>query len=181
VSHRALALIPLGAVPPGLVVELAGLLSVRVNERVVVGEARPLPEEAYDSGRDQYRGDSILVSLGRLPALEAERLVALVEADCFFPGLNFVFGQAVGGGREALVALPRLRQSFYGVTEDAELFRERVIKEVVHELGHTWGLEHCSNEQCVMHFSNSLRDTDRKGADFCRACEALARRARSES
>jgi len=43
----------------------------------------------------------------------------------------------------------------------------------VHELGHTYGLGHCPDTHCVMHFSNSLRDTDIKSATFCPACQEL--------
>lgn len=46
------------------------------------------------------------------------------------------------------------------------------FKEAVHELGHTLGLVHCEQPQCVTHFSNTLADTDRKSADYCAACQA---------
>jgi archaemetzincin len=105
-------------------------------------------------------------------ALPAERLLGLVDLDLYTPGLNFVFGQASMGGREALIALPRLRQSFYGLADDEALFHERAIKEAVHELGHTYGLGHCPDATCVMHFSNSLPDTDFKGKGFCAVCKA---------
>jgi len=48
----------------------------------------------------------------------------------------------------------------------------RAVKEAVHELGHTFGLDHCSDPRCVMHFSNMLADTDRKGREFCPSCRA---------
>jgi archaemetzincin len=76
----------------------------------------------------------------------------------------------------AFVALPRLRPSFYGLPEDVDLFRQRALKEAVHELGHTWGLSHCSNVDCVMHFSNTLSETDAKAATFCERCERLLRK-----
>jgi len=53
---------------------------------------------------------------------------------------------------------------------DKGLFRERILKEAVHELGHTFGLSHCSSPSCVMFFSNSLPGTDRKKSDFCPEC-----------
>ncbi len=110
--------------------------------------------------------------LRRLDMPQAHRLLRLLDQDCYAPGLNFVFGQAMAGGRDAVVALPRLRQEFYGLPEDEMLFQERAIKEAVHELGHTYGLGHCPNPRCVMHFSNSLADTDIKGATFCEKCRA---------
>jgi archaemetzincin len=118
------------------------------------------------------RWESLRKLVGSLepPALKAWGVVS--EVDCYASGLNFIFGQAMMGGREAFVALPRLRESFYGLPEDTILFRERVLKEVVHELGHAWELSHCADPHCVMHFSNSLRDTDAKGKDFCPRCQA---------
>lgn len=55
--------------------------------------------------------------------------------------------------------------------EDPARFRRRALTEAVHELGHTWGLTHCPNSHCVMHFSNTLADTDVKGSTFCPRCQ----------
>ena len=104
-------------------------------------------------------------------------MLAAAEADCTAPGLNSIFGQATLDGREAFVALPRLRPSFYGPGEDAppaaalDLYRERAFVECAHELGHTWGLRHCRDSRCVMFFSNSLLDADAKGFAFCPRCQ----------
>jgi archaemetzincin len=95
-----------------------------------------------------------------------------MDADCYTPGLNFVFGQASRPGREALIALGRLREEFYDQPPNSRLFTERVVKEAVHELGHTYGLGHCPARSCVMHFSNRLADTDHKSDRFCRRCRA---------
>jgi len=82
------------------------------------------------------------------------------------PGLNFVFG--VAEGDYALVFTARLL---------GELLVTRILKEVIHEVGHTLGLGHCENPSCVMHFSNTLMDTDRKGPGFCPRCMVKVRRA----
>jgi archaemetzincin len=139
---------------------------------VAVGAPVPLPEQGYNARREQYRGNEILDALHGVEAPDAARVLGLIDADCYSPRLNFVFGVAELKGGRAFVALPRLRPSYYGLPPNPRRFRERVLKEVVHELGHTWGLRHCSNRRCVMHFSNSLRDTDVKGADFCARCRA---------
>jgi archaemetzincin len=165
-----ITLAPIGPVPAELLSWLVDRLMEVTGQNVVIGEAVPLPAAGYNAHRHQYQGDALIAALRAVPCPAAERVVGLTDADCYAPGLNFIFGQATPGGREAFVALPRLRQSFYGLPEEPTLFRERVLKEVVHELGHTWGLSHCADIHCVMHFSNRLHDTDVKGTDFCPWC-----------
>ena len=163
-------LVPVGPVPAELLRWLADRLRGVIGQDAAIGAQVPPPANGYDARRQQYRAEAVLAALRALSYPAASRLVGLIDADCYAPRLNFVFGQATLGGREALVALPRLRQSFYGRPEDEQLFRQRTLKEVLHELGHTWGLGHCPDPRCVMHFSNTLEDTDLKGIDFCPRC-----------
>jgi archaemetzincin len=95
------------------------------------------------------------------------RTLVLIDADLDAPQLNFVFGMAQPAHQRAVVALPRLRESFYGRPDQRDLFRQRLLKEAAHELGHIYGLGHCARRACVMHFSNMLQDTDFKSAQFC--------------
>jgi archaemetzincin len=97
-------------------------------------------------------------------------ILSICNFDAYSSGLNFVFGQASLTGGVAAIYLPRLRQEFYGLGADTSIFIERVLKESTHEVGHTFGLAHCPKQSCVMHFSNSIVDTDRKAKDFCNAC-----------
>jgi archaemetzincin len=97
-------------------------------------------------------------------------VLGICNFDAYSSGLNFVFGQASLTGGVAAIYLPRLRQEFYGLGADRFIFIERVLKEATHEVGHAFGLNHCPKRSCVMHFSNSLIDTDRKAKDFCNIC-----------
>jgi archaemetzincin len=97
-------------------------------------------------------------------------ILGICNFDAYSSGLNFVFGQASLTGGVAAIYLPRLRQEFYDIAADISIFIERVLKESTHEVGHTFGLAHCPKQSCVMHFSNSIVDTDRKAKDFCNAC-----------
>jgi archaemetzincin len=124
--------------------------------------------QAYDPERKQYYSSKLLASLGR--AEREERVVGVADVDLYVPRLNFVFGEADVLSRTAIVSLCRLKQEYYGLAPDEALFLERATKEIVHELGHTFGLGHCPNNRCVMHFSNSLADTDLKRAHFCDKC-----------
>ncbi|MCS7115001.1 MAG: archaemetzincin family Zn-dependent metalloprotease [Nitrososphaerota archaeon] len=132
-----------------------------------------LPREAFDAARGQYRSDMIL-GLVRSYAEKTRgltKVLGVVDVDIFVPGLNFVFGEADCPGRAAIISLWRLRPEFYGKPQNFELFVERATKEAVHELGHTFGLGHCVNPFCVMYFSNSIFDTDRKKSLFCNMCQ----------
>jgi archaemetzincin len=124
--------------------------------------------QAYNPERKQYLSSKLLASLKKVEG--EERVVGVADVDLYVPRLNFVFGEADIVSGTAIVSLCRLRQEYYGLAPDEALFLKRATKEIVHELGHTFGLGHCPNNKCVMHFSNSLADTDVKEAHFCNKC-----------
>ncbi len=157
-----LTLLPLGAIDREELNHLASLLSKKGMAVTIAGE-QPIPPAAFNSQRRQYRAD-LFLSLAR--SGPGDRVVAVTDCDLYTDDLNFVFGMADSPGRCAVISFYRLRM---GV--DRETFRRRAVKEAVHELGHTFGLSHCANPRCVMHFSNSLGDTDRKGSEWCELCE----------
>jgi len=153
---------------------------------VLIAETLPIPEEAFNKTRKQYNS-SIVLSKVQSYAEEKKsfnRVLGIMDADAFVPNLNFVFGEAECPGKAALISLWRLRPEFYGKASNAELFVERSIKEAVHEIGHTLGLKHCPNPFCVMFFSNSIFETDRKQSLFCSKCylkvDKIANRLRRE-
>ncbi len=164
----SIVLIPIGAVDRDLLAMLRERLE-RVLADVVIGEGIPLPASAWNAGRDQYAAGALLQRLARAEEVRAHgRALGITDADLYVPGLNFVFGLA--SGRAGVISLHRLRPSFYHLPDDRELFHRRALVEAVHELGHTFGLAHCPDPGCVMFFSSSITDTDRKGPEFCEHC-----------
>lgn len=136
---------------------------------------------AYDPKRGQYASFLILELLVRICPGDALKLLAVTGYDLFIPVLTFVFGHAQLGGRVALVSFARLRQEFYGLAANREIFLERACKEALHETGHTFGLVHCADRACVMSLATNVRHIDGKQAAFCAACAArLARRKQEE-
>lgn len=130
----------------------------------VLKDILKIPEESYNPSRNQYYSTGILSFMMNIIKRESNPIVGVTEVDLYVPGLNFVFGEAECPGNFAIISLHMLK------SPDKELFFKRALKEVVHELGHTFGIPHCQNHLCVMHFSNSIVETDIKNAEFCRNC-----------
>jgi archaemetzincin len=132
--------------------------------------ALAFPEDSYDVVRGQYRSVEIMKALARSMPQDAARIIGVTEGDLAIPTLTFVFGQAQLNGRVALISLARLRQEFYGLPADDTTLRERVGKEVLHELGHTFGLTHCSEPKCVMSLATHITLVDNKEDRYCGSC-----------
>ena len=129
-----------------------------------------LLEIAFSPRRRQYNSTKLLIKLAEMSQeFQADRVLGIVDVDLYAGGLNFVFGEAQFPGKFAVISLYRLKPKYYGET-DGNLFLSRIRKEAVHELGHTFGLAHCPDSKCVMHFSNSVYDTDFKMDVFCMRC-----------
>ena len=127
-------------------------------------------ESAYDPSRDQYNSRRLLQLLHEARPAHAERIVGVASVDLFIPVLTFVFGEAQLDGRAAVVSSLRLDNRFYGLPADAARLETRVVTEVVHELGHTFGLRHCGVPRCVMNRSTYVEEIDLKDERFCARC-----------
>lgn len=173
----AIHILPVGpGVPIGLLDDLAAGLA-----RIFRLNCYAYPEEldagfAFNSARNQYHATSILRHLREIQPSEAIRVIGVTRQDLFVPILTFVFGEAELGGRCAVVSLQRLDESFYGLPRRPDLLRERLLKEAVHELGHTFGLRHCDDWRCVMTSSHAVEKLDIKDLDFCRECRKAINR-----
>jgi archaemetzincin len=168
---KTIDLLPLSGLAPALLDALAPQLA-----RTFHSHCRVLAEGldaafAYDAGRDQFHSTAILQALQ--PLANGSRVLAVTSLDLFVPVLTFVFGEAQLDGNCAVVSLHRLREEAYGLPANPALLEERLLKEAVHELGHTFGLRHCDDWRCVMTSSHAVEWLDVKSSALCRRCRGL--------
>ncbi len=173
---KAITIIPIGEVEEQTLEELTSELERILEIKTETGEGFPLPEHAYNKSRDQYYSAEIIKLLKDIHPFHLAPILGVTESDLYTSDLNFIFGEADPLSQTAIISLKRLREEYYGRPKNKKLYLERAVKEALHELGHGYGLGHCPDPSCIMHFSNRLEDTDRKGPGFCKKCQATLRK-----
>ena len=167
--------VPIGEVPAPVKRQASGALRSVFEADVTVHEAQSIPNGAYDESRDQYRAEEFIELASRIGS--GEKNIAVTTNDLYYRRRNYVFGLAYLDGKASVVSTYRLQTSSDGGFSNmsaSEIFSDRVRKEVVHEIGHTLGLEHCDNHRCVMNFSPTVREVDRKEETLCGTCQRKA-------
>jgi len=127
---------------------------------------------ALDTSRNQYHSTLILEKLAGLAPPWAIRVLGIAQVDLFIPILTYVYGEAQLGGKACIISTHRLKEELSPVNT-RENYLLRMFKGAFHELGHTFKLRHCPDQNCIMHRARSLRDVDRKSDQFCRYCRVF--------
>ncbi len=172
---KLLQLVPVGECELRTIEQLGPALSERLGVPWDVLGEKVATESAFHAERRQYHSTEILGQLQRLPNQECWRMLGITDFDLYIPILTFVFGEAQMGGNVAVVSTHRLHQEFYGLPDDADLFRERLLKESLHEIGHTLDLRHCEDYRCAMAGSHAVEWIDLKETAICPECWSKAR------
>jgi len=166
-----LQLLPVGKLDGGLLVELAPELANTFQVPCELLRTPLDPEFAFHGERQQYHSSEIIGRMQSLVTGNTWRLLGVTPVDLYIPILTFVFGEAQMGGPCAVVSLHRLKQEFYGLPKDEAVLRQRLLKEAVHEVGHTVSLTHCSDYRCAMAPSHAVEWIDLKESWLCGVCQ----------
>ena len=129
-------------------------------------------EFAAHPNRNQYHSTAILDQLAQKAPIDALKVLAITQVDLFIPILTHVYGEAQLGGKACIVSTIRLNEGHEALNTQ-EPFFSRIVKEAIHELGHTFQLRHCREHTCLMHYCRNERDVDRKSDQLCRYCKIL--------
>ena len=178
---RIIHLLKIGDIDQEILIELEkNLTKVFKNYGMrveILPEIIALEDIDFNFKRRQYDASRILDNINKFILNKHYfRILGIMDKDIYTKNHNFIFGTTRLLSKCALISIIRLRESFYielGLThrknKNKTDFDINVLKEAIHELGHTFGLEHCVN-YCVMQFSNCLADTDNKPTKFCSSC-----------
>lgn len=155
-------------------------LELIFNSEILINNIEYDLQRNFNKSRNQYYSTEIISNFIPLTENLNDKIVLLVNVDLFVPVFTYLFGEAQFNGKLSIVSTFRLYEEFYTGRTDDKLFYKRVFKEVLHELGHNFGLRHCENWNCVMHASAGIEEVDVKGAFYCKTCEAVVKKSMME-
>jgi len=165
-------LLPVGKVEVSLLRDLRAKIPRCLHVDCEIFPANLDPGPSYHAERQQYHSSEMLQRMQAVVRPRDWRVLAVADVDLYIPILKYVFGEAQMGGPCALVSVHRLRQEFYGLDRDDALLSQRLLKESVHELGHTLHLHHCQDYRCMMSSSHSVEWIDLRENAFCDSCRS---------
>ncbi len=175
----AVALVPMGQVPGMTLKVIAGNIAGCLDLVVDILPGVPLHQTAFHPSRDQYNAAVIIEYLESMENIAHGKILGILGVDLFLPIFTHVFGDARMGGRAGAMSLFRLSRrpnenplkiSASEMLRPENLAMERGAKVALHEIGHLFSLIHCSDPECVMHFSGGIDHLDRLPLYFCKSC-----------
>jgi archaemetzincin len=169
---KLLQLLPIGDLDGGLLMDLGPALADAFHMPCEVIPHALDPEVAFHGERQQHHSSELLQYMQHYLTPDSWRMLGVTAVDLYIPILTFVFGEAQMAGPCAVVSAHRLRQEFYGLPSEPDVLRQRLLKEAVHEIGHTLNLTHCEDYTCVMAPSHAVEWIDLKESALCPTCHA---------
>ncbi len=170
-GKQCIAILPVGKVPEAALNAAADHIPRYYKRRAIILSPLKAPQYAFDERRRQYNAATIIRALEAMNFEAYVKVIAIVNVDLFIPIFTHVMGEAQEGGKFALVSMYRLMKGGREDRPSPSKILERLVKIVLHELGHLFEMVHCTDEKCLMHFSGNIQDIDRIMLSFCTYCE----------
>ncbi len=177
-QHRSfkgrVCLVALGRLPLQQIALLKRQIEAFYHFEVTVLPTQPLPAQAYYKPRNRYKALGILEYLVGIKPGDQDKIIGLTEKDISVKMKSHddwgIMGLAWRGGPCCIISSFRLKRDYPSEVK----FRERLTKVMLHEVGHTLGLEHCTKAlSCFMNDANgSIKTIDREKVELCAACRA---------
>lgn len=160
-----IAVVPVGDVPADDIETASDALEDAYGVRTIPLDERPLPEVGHDSDRDQYDVGILLdVALDAVGG-NVDAILGVTDADVFYRRREFVFGSSYLDSGRAVFSTHRLGPP-------GPERRRRVRRQAIKQVAHSVGLEQCDND-CVLQFSPTVHELDRRPERFCTDCHAM--------
>lgn len=171
-SRHKIVISPIGDIDTSLIIQITAGFEKIFGCHI---ETVPLLKDltfAYNQVRDQYLSTAILDRLSGMAPMASIKVLAICKEDLYIPILTHVYGEAQLNGKACIVSIRRLSEGNRSAINPNSYY-ERVVKEAIHEMGHTFGLRHCPDSECIMHYCRTLQNVDQKSDQFCRYCTIL--------
>ena len=171
-SEHIILISPVGDLSDELIEAIAGEIQRVFGFSTAIDSVLQDLSFALDQNRNQHHSTMILEQLAAVTPARAVRVIAIAQVDLFIPILTHVYGEAQLGGTACIVSTFRLNEDRSGMNISGK-YMDRIVKETIHELGHTFNLRHCPEDTCIMHYCRNEEDVDRKSDQLCRYCKVM--------
>ncbi len=172
-------------------------LSTVFESNVIILKHIIIPLTLFNDDKKQYDGRKLLKFLTENMTLKEVRDInlAVFDRDLYKGNLDYVFSLASPFPKISVISImrmhPHYNEDYFSRSlkkrkagkfpllvkklnsTEKRLYYERILKEAVHGIGHTFGLIHCNNKSCIMYPSNTSCDIDGKDIAFCRTCRSF--------
>lgn len=179
-KQRVVGVLPLGNFNKNLITIIKANINTYYQVKVIELTMQALPQAAYIPSRQRYSADDLLDFILKHQAFKpntpasqnCDYIVGLTEKDICTPMNNSsswgVFGLGLMPGKACVISTLRLKKNV-----SFSLQTTRLIKVVLHELGHNFGLDHCKTPGCMMRDAEgTIKSVDNENMDICNACKA---------
>lgn len=136
---------------------------------VVILPVNSLPKNAFYAARQRYKADSLLLFQKKLAKDGIKSVVGFTAKDISTSTPDWgIFGLGYCPGEACVISTYRLQKTSVTVMQ----LKERLVKVVLHELGHNLGLPHCTfDQECLLtDAGGTIKQVDKERKWLCSHC-----------